>query len=93
MDCSQPVSSVYGISQARILEWVAISSSWASSPPKDQPVSPASLDLVWGVGVQLLTTELLVRLLSLISKRRMLEILTSKCFKKLRKGRYLINSH
>ena len=23
MDCSLPVSSVYGISQARILEWVA----------------------------------------------------------------------
>ena len=27
MDCSPPVSSVHGISQARILEWVAISFS------------------------------------------------------------------
>ena len=27
MDCSLPGSSVYGIFQARILEWVAISSS------------------------------------------------------------------
>ena len=27
MDCSLPVSSAHGISQARILEWVAISSS------------------------------------------------------------------
>ena len=27
MDCSLPVSSVYGIFQARTLEWVAISSS------------------------------------------------------------------
>ena len=27
MDCSLPGSSVHGISQARILEWVAISSS------------------------------------------------------------------
>ena len=27
MDCSPPGSSVHGISQARILEWVAISSS------------------------------------------------------------------
>ena len=27
MDCSQPGSSVYGVFQARILEWVAISYS------------------------------------------------------------------
>ena len=31
MDCSLPGSSVHGISQARILEWVAISSSRGSS--------------------------------------------------------------
>ena len=31
MDCSQPGSSVYGISQARILEWVAISFSREST--------------------------------------------------------------
>ena len=31
MNCSLPVSSVYGISQARILEWVAISFSKGSS--------------------------------------------------------------
>ena len=31
MDCSPPGSSVHGILQARILEWVAISSSWRSS--------------------------------------------------------------
>ena len=31
MDCNTPVSSVRGISQARILEWVAIFSSW--DPP------------------------------------------------------------
>ena len=35
MDCSPPGSSVYGILQARILEWVAISFSRASSQPKD----------------------------------------------------------
>ena len=28
VDCSPPVSSVYGILQARILEWVAIAFSW-----------------------------------------------------------------
>ena len=33
-DCSSPGSFVYGIFQARILEWVAISSSRASSPPR-----------------------------------------------------------
>ena len=36
MDCSPPSSSVRGISQARILEWVAISFSKRSSWPRDQ---------------------------------------------------------
>ena len=36
MDCSPPDSSIHGISQARILEWVAIPFSRGSSPPKDQ---------------------------------------------------------
>ena len=35
MDCSLPGSSVHGISQARILEWVAISLARESSQPKD----------------------------------------------------------
>ena len=35
MDCSPPDSSVYGILQARILEWVAISYSRGSSWPRD----------------------------------------------------------
>ena len=36
MDCSPPGSSAHGISQARILEWVAIPFSKESSPPKDR---------------------------------------------------------
>ena len=36
VDWSLPGSSVYGISQARILEWVAISSSRGSSQPRNQ---------------------------------------------------------
>ena len=36
MDCSLPGSSVHGIFRARILEWVAISFSRRSSPPRDQ---------------------------------------------------------
>ena len=34
--CSSLGSSVHGIFQARILEWIAISSSRRSSPPRDQ---------------------------------------------------------
>ena len=35
MDCSPPGCSIHGILQARILEWVAISSSKGSSWPRD----------------------------------------------------------
>ena len=35
MDCSLPGSSVHGIFQARILEWVAISFFRGSSQPRD----------------------------------------------------------
>ena len=36
MDCSLPGSSVHGILQARILEWVAISFSRGSFQPRDR---------------------------------------------------------
>ena len=36
MDCSPPGSSVHGIIQARTLEWVGVSFSRGSSPPRDQ---------------------------------------------------------
>ena len=40
MDCSPPGSSVHGILQARLLEWVAISFARGSSRPRDRtPVS------------------------------------------------------
>ena len=41
MDCSPPGSSVHGILQARILEWVAMPSSRGSSQPRDRTMSPA----------------------------------------------------
>ena len=47
MDCSPPGSSVHGIFPARILEWVAISSSRDLPDPVTKlvsPVSPASAD-------------------------------------------------
>ena len=36
MDCSPPGSSVHGILQARVLEWIAIPISRRSSRPGDQ---------------------------------------------------------
>ena len=42
MGCSLPGSSVHGILQARILEWVAISSSRDLLDPGIEPVSPMS---------------------------------------------------
>ena len=50
MDCSPPGSSVHGILQARILEWVATPSFRKSSPPRDQTtslLSPALADWVF----------------------------------------------
>ena len=41
MNCSLLGSSVHGISQARILEWVAMPSSRRSSQPRMDPTSPA----------------------------------------------------
>ena len=41
LDNSLTVSSVYGVSQARILEWVAISYSKESSSPEIEPESAA----------------------------------------------------
>ena len=41
MDCSPPGSSVHGILQARILEWVAMPFSRESSPLRDWTLSPA----------------------------------------------------
>ena len=37
-DCSLPGSSIHGISQARILEWVAISFSRRSSQPRESQI-------------------------------------------------------
>ena len=54
MDCNPPGSSVHGISQARILKWITVSSSRESSQPRGQPASPASPAFAGGV----FTTEL-----------------------------------
>ena len=46
--CSPSGSSVHGISQARILEWVAISFSRGSSLPRDQTIKPTVPALAGG---------------------------------------------
>ena len=51
MDYSLPGSSVSGISQERILKWVAVSFSRGSSRPRDQTC-------VWCIAGRLFTTEL-----------------------------------
>ena len=42
LDSNPPCSSVHGIFQARILEWLAISFFRASSQPRNKPASPVS---------------------------------------------------
>ena len=49
MDCSLPGSTVHGIFQAKILEWVAISFSRGSSPPRDRTCTSCGL-LHWQAG-------------------------------------------
>ena len=47
MDCSPPGSCDHGILQARILEWLAISSSRESAQPRERtasPIAPALAD-------------------------------------------------
>jgi len=41
VDCSPPGSTVHGIFQARVLEWVAVSYSKGSLNPEFKPWSPA----------------------------------------------------
>ena len=50
VDCCPPGCFVHGISQARILEWVAISSSRGSSPPRNQ----THVSSLWCIGRQIL---------------------------------------
>ena len=71
MNCSPPGSSVCGISQARILEWVAIPSSRGSSQPRDlTQVSPIAgrFFTIWAARQFLLWAHIL-GLLFLIMKQ------------------------
>ena len=59
MDCSQPGFSVCGIFQARILEWVAISSSGDLPYSRIEPESLASPALAEGFFSNVLSGKLL----------------------------------
>ena len=48
VDCSLPGSSVHGILQARILEWIAMPSSRRSSRPRDRTLDSVSPALAGG---------------------------------------------
>ena len=53
MDCSPPVSSVQGILQARLLEWVAIPFSRGSSQPRDRTQvswTAGRFFTIWAIG-------------------------------------------
>ena len=61
LDCSPPGSSIHGILQARVLEWVAISFSRGSSRPRDQTQVSHSVGRcfnLWATSVLYLTLML-----------------------------------
>ena len=70
MDCSPPGSSVHGILQARILEWVTMPSSRASYPLRDETASRVSPALAGGFFTTSASWEALIRGESLASKRQ-----------------------
>ena len=56
-DCSPPGSSVHGISQAKILEWLAISSPRGSPNPRIEPTSLVSPALAGGFYLYTMTED------------------------------------
>ena len=73
MDCNLPGSSLHGILQARVLEWVAISFSRGSSPPRDWTL----VSRIAGRCFNLWATSVSVFHLMLISLKQGLFLLTS----------------
>ena len=59
MDCSLPGSSINGVFQARVLEWVAISNSRGSSRPRVKPASSELPALAGGLFTTTITWEAL----------------------------------
>ena len=88
MDCRLPGSSVHGILQPRILEWIAVFSSRGSSQPKEQTrVSriAGGFFTIWATSLHLATTALIkgTHHWRVISKPTLLHILSRKFQNKL----------
>ena len=86
--CSPPSSSVYGILQARILEWVAISFSRGSSWPRDQ----TQVSHISGRRFNLCTTMEALKYKNTVSQKTsyrdtelQIQVLTSKILREERK--------
>ena len=69
MTCNPSGSSLHGISQARILEWVAIPVSRESSQPKDQTCISCIVGrffIIWATNVDLyMFSNILIKLIYL----------------------------
>ena len=63
-DCSLPGSSAHGFSQARILEWVAISFSNGSFNPGNKPASPHGRHILY----HWVTREVIIHILTPLDK-------------------------
>ena len=74
VDCSPPGSSIHGVSQARVLEWVAISFSRGSCPPRDQTASLTSPALAG----RFFTDELSGKLESSVAVGSVCEVLSTE---------------
>ena len=61
MDCSPPASTVYGILQGRILEWVAMPSSRGSSWPRYQTWISCSRKIFYPLSHQSVTIKLYIK--------------------------------
>ena len=72
MDRSLPGSSFHGILQARILEWIAVPSSWGSSQPRDQ----TRVSFVSGIGRHVLSTGAIWEASGMFTSWQALEILS-----------------
>ena len=75
MDCSPPGSSVYGILQARILEWIAIPFSRGSSQPRNQTFT------IWATRDQTASVQILTLPLGLLGKLLILPYLNFLSFR------------
>ena len=82
-DCSPPGSSVHGIFQARVLEWVVMPSSWGSS----RPTNWTSFTLAGRFFTTLLETGFWkLPVLAVIQSPKLLHLLSSPCLCQRDKG-------